>query len=316
MSATSFVALLERYEDSLTLERRLSNATVSMYTEEVGKLLAYLQSRGLSASAFDSVSLIGYVASRRDQGLSSRTAAKILSIIHSFCRFLLDELIRSDNPAEMLEPPKQSRKIPPVLSIEEVERLQAVIPDASPVGIRDAALVELIYSAGLRASEAVTLRMGDIYFREGVLRVIGKRDKERLLPLGRRAEAALKWYLSSARPLLSSGKRPCDTVFLSSRGNGLNRKSLWVRIRQYAAEAGVDAKVHTLRHSFATHLLAGGADLRTVQELLGHSDISTTQIYTHIDRSSLKEEFARFHPGCLAGNGPKREGRDNSAKSE
>ncbi len=297
-SVTMSSSLLEAYEDYLTLERRLSPSTIRMYTQETRRFVNYLDNRTVSSESFDSVTLIQYVSERTRGKTARRTTAKLLSIIHSYCLFLIEERIRNDNPADKLESPKSGRNIPDVLELDEVERILNVIPSGNVLGIRDKALIELIYSAGLRASEAVGLRMGDIFMEEELIRVIGKRDKERLLPLGRRAAAELKVYLKESRPLLTKKENVNDVVFLSLLGKPLNRKSLWVRFKKYAGDAGLSAKVHTLRHSYATHLLSGGADLRIVQELLGHSSISTTQIYTHIDRSHLQNQFNVFHPGA------------------
>jgi integrase/recombinase XerD len=291
-------SLLEAYEDYLTLERRLSSSTIRMYTQETRRFIDYLDNRNVSSDSFDSVTLVQYVSERTRGKTARRTTAKLLSIIHSYCLFLIEERVRNDNPSDKLESPKSGRIIPDVLELYEVERILDVIPTSTVLGIRDKALIELIYSAGLRASEAVGLRMGDVILEEELIRVIGKRDKERLLPLGRRAAAELKVYLKESRPHLANAKTVNDAVFLSELGKPLNRKSLWVRFKKYAADAGLSAKVHTLRHSYATHLLSGGADLRIVQELLGHSSISTTQIYTHIDRSQLQSQFNEFHPGA------------------
>ncbi|MBL7007211.1 MAG: tyrosine recombinase [Spirochaetia bacterium] len=299
MTAESDKLLLETYQDYLTLEQRLSESTISVYTKEIHRLFAYLNSKGVSPEKADAVVLIGYLAERsaHSESLDKRTIAKILTALRSFFLFLINEKIRADNPTDKIESPGTSRKLPGVLTVTEVEKILACIPKNTKIGIRDRALFELIYSAGLRASEASGLKMNSLFLNENLLRVIGKRDKERIIPLGNRAVFELKRYFLESRPLFSSEKRVTEAVFLSTRGKALHRKSIWVRLQKYADEADLAAKVHTLRHSFATHLLNGGADLREVQELLGHSDISTTQIYTHISSAELQKNHNKYHPG-------------------
>lgn len=299
MAAESDVLLLETYQDYLTLEQRLSESTILVYANEIKRLFLYLNTKGVTPEKADAVVLIGYLSERttNSENLDKRTIAKILSAIRSFFLFLINEKIRIDNPTEKIESPGISRKFPNVLTVKEVESILACIPHSTIIGIRDRAMFELIYSAGLRVSEASGLKMNSLFLKEKLLRVIGKRDKERIIPLGSRAAFELKRYFLESRPLLSSSKQVTEAVFLSTRGKALNRKSIWVRLQKYAYEADLAAKVHTLRHSFATHLLNGGADLREVQELLGHSDISTTQIYTHISSTELQKNHCKFHPG-------------------
>ncbi|NQT61072.1 MAG: tyrosine recombinase XerD [Bacteroidetes bacterium] len=301
MAAESDRLLLETYQDYLTLEQRLSESTILVYTQEIERLFLYLDTKGVSPEKTDAVVLVSYLADRgaRSKSLDKRTIAKILSSLRSFFRFLINENIRADNPTEKIESPGTSRKFPKVLTVSEVESILAGIPNDTIIGIRDRAIFELIYSAGLRVSEASGLKMNCLFLEENLLRVIGKRDKERIIPLGSRAAVELKKYFLKSRPLLSSEKRMTEAVFLSIRGEALHRQSIWVRLKKYANEAGLSAKVHTLRHSYATHLLNGGADLRVVQELLGHSDISTTQIYTHISTAELQKNYNKFHPGTI-----------------
>ncbi|HRY72248.1 MAG TPA: tyrosine-type recombinase/integrase [Spirochaetia bacterium] len=221
--------------------------------------------------------------------------ARVVSSVHSFFKFLRLEGVREDDPSELIETPKQERQLPAVLALEEIDRFLAAIDSGSPRGLRDRALFELIYSCGLRISEASALTFDGLFLDEKVIRVLGKRKKERLVPFGDEAAAWLRRYLEEGRPALLKGGRS-DRVFLNHAGKGLSRKGIWKRFDLVRQEAGVDAKVHTFRHSFATHLLAGGADLRTVQELLGHSDISTTQIYTHIDSEALGDYHREYFP--------------------
>ena len=299
MTAESDLLLLETYQDYLALEQRLSESTILVYKQEIKRLFAFLNLKGVSPEKADAVVLVGYLSERsaNSEKFAKRTVAKILSSLRSFFRFLINENIRLDDPTEKIEFPGTSRKFPKVLSITEVERILACISCNTIIGIRDRAIFELIYSAGLRVSEASGLRMNSLFLEEKLLRVIGKRDKERIIPLGSRAAVELKKYFQESRPLLSRENRVTEAVFLSTRGDALHRQSIWVRLKKYADEAGLSAKVHTLRHSFATHLLNGGADLRVVQELLGHSDIRTTQIYTHISSAELHKNHNKFHPG-------------------
>ncbi|MEW5813881.1 MAG: tyrosine-type recombinase/integrase, partial [Spirochaetota bacterium] len=206
------------------------------------------------------------------------------------------EKIREDNPVLRIDMPRLKRKIPAVLSREEVDCFLNVIDTTDMLGLRDRALFELIYSCGLRVSETVELRLGQLYLGERILRVVGKGDRERLVPIGEISIYWLKKYLEEVRPRLRKGVNRIDTVFISSRGTGISRKGIWKRFKEIARKAGLAGKVHTLRHSFATHLLKGGADLRAVQELLGHADISTTQIYTHLEKEDLKSYHRLYHP--------------------
>jgi integrase/recombinase XerD len=227
--------------------------------------------------------------------LSRKTMARVVSSLHSFFRFLRLEELREDDPSSLIETPKQERALPAVLSPEEIDRFLAAIDTGTPQGLRDRALFELIYSCGLRISEASSLSFDGLFLDERVIRVLGKRKKERLIPFGDDAALWLRRYLDEARPKLQKSARS-ERVFLNHSGKGISRKGIWKRFDLIKQAIGMDAKVHTFRHSFATHLLAGGADLRTVQELLGHSDISTTQIYTHIEPESLSEYHHDFFP--------------------
>ena len=220
--------------------------------------------------------------------------ARVVSSLHAFFKFLRLERLRVDDPSELIETPKQDRTLPSVLAPEEVDRFLASIDPTTARGLRDRALFELIYSCGLRISEAADLSFDRLYLRERVIRVIGKGRKERLVPFGEDAAMWLTRYLEEGRPALAKGRS--DRVFLNQAGKGISRKGIWKRFDGLREASGLEAKVHTFRHSFATHLLAGGADLRTVQELLGHSDISTTQIYTHIDPESLQDYHRDFFP--------------------
>ena len=242
---------------------------------------------------------IDFILARAQEGVTGKTLAKDRAALRSFYRFLQLENIRADNPAEQLENPRREKTLPPVLSPEQVDTLLAAIPLDTPNGIRDRALFELIYSAGLRVSEAAALSLEDIFFNEQLIKVSGKGGKERIIPFGAQAEQSLAVYLQTARPLLLNPAATQHTVttgavFLNCRGNRLTRKGIWKRLQDFERLSGVTTKIHTLRHSYATHLLAGGADLRSVQCLLGHSSITTTQIYTHIEDKDLAAYHRRF----------------------
>ena len=288
--------ILDRFEDYLAVELRLSRGTVETYMRECRMLSEYAAGHNVEIASLSTEDLIGYLVARRSDGVDPRTAAKIVSGLRSLYHFLVLDGIRGDNPALELEAPRAGHKIPGVLRVEQIDALLAEIDISTPHGLRDRCLFEIIYSCGLRISEAVELGVDSIYLRERLIRVRGKGDRERFVPIGGQALDALEAYLEHGRPMLANPRTKTKMLFLNNRGAGLSRKGMWKRFRELATKAGVEAKVHTLRHSFATHLLEGGADLRSVQELLGHSDISTTQIYTHVDRDALAEQHAQYHP--------------------
>ncbi len=315
--------LSSRYRAYLIAARKRSPLTAEVYLREAAMLERFLVFRGSTAEAATSAELLGYLvwrqsgaaatiasdgagrgadaASRREndprespQTLSRKTMARVVSSVRAFYKFMRLEGLRIDDPSELIETPKQERVLPSVLPLEEVDRFLASIDSSTPRGLRDRALFELIYSCGLRISEAADLSFDRLYLRERVIRVIGKGRKERLVPFGEEAAMWLGRYIDEGRPSLAKGRS--DRVFLNQAGKGISRKGIWKRFDGLRDASGVEAKVHTFRHSFATHLLAGGADLRTVQELLGHSDISTTQIYTHIDPETLQDYHRDFFP--------------------
>lgn len=291
--------LLDDFYDYLTLERRLSGATVSIYGHEAKLYLKHLDGKGISALAAMAPDISLYLVERsRNGNLTAKTQARNLTSLRSFHQFLVHRKYRPDNPVELLDPPKLPVSLPRVVSYDAVDALLSVIDkdDPSGLGMRDLAMFELIYSCGLRISEANSIRIGDYYPKEGLIRVIGKRDKQRIIPVGEVAKEYLAKYISEVRPKLLGARFREQTLFVGRRGSPLTRALIWKRFKHYCNLAGIDAKVHTLRHSFATHLLRGGADLRSVQELLGHSDISTTQIYTHVDTDDLKDAFMKYHP--------------------
>ncbi len=297
------------YRAYLIAARRRSPLTAEVYLREAATLERFLFARGSRPEIATSAELLGFLVWRQSgaagaeadsaepdarASLSRKTMARVVSSLHAFYKFLRLEGLRADDPSELIETPKQERALPSVLPPEEVDRFLASIDPSTPRGLRDRALFELIYSCGLRISEAADLSFDRLYLRERVIRVIGKGRKERLVPFGEEASAWLNRYLDEGRPALAKGRS--DRIFLNQAGEGISRKGIWKRFDGLRDKSGVEAKVHTFRHSFATHLLAGGADLRTVQELLGHSDISTTQIYTHIDPESLQDYHRDFFP--------------------
>jgi integrase/recombinase XerD len=295
--------LASRYRAYLIAARKRSPLTAEVYLRESTTLQRFLAERGSSPESATSAELLGYLVWRQSgaresresaTALSRKTMARIVSSLHAFYKFMRLEGIRLDDPSELIETPKQERALPSVLALEEVDRFLASIDPSTPRGLRDRALFELIYSCGLRISEAADLSFDRLYLRERVIRVIGKGRKERLVPFGEEAALWLERYIEEGRPALMKGRS--DRVFLNQAGKGISRKGIWKRFDGLRDSSGVKAKVHTFRHSFATHLLAGGADLRTVQELLGHSDISTTQIYTHIEAESLQDYHRDFFP--------------------
>ncbi len=296
---------VDQFEDYLTAELRLSKATVNTYLFEVRKLDAYLKENNVVSSGesrvvselpeVKCVDLIEYLISRQLEGISHRTTAKTLSALRTYFTFLYRENVISFNPAELIETPRVPKRIPNVFTHTEVNSLLDSIDKSSPLGIRDRCIFELIYSCGLRVSEAVELTLDSLYPGERVLRIIGKGNRERLVPVGEIAHHWLEKYITEARPLLIKKKRE-NSLFINHLGGKLSRKGMWKRFKGIARKAGVNGKIHTLRHSFATHLLGGGADLRAVQMLLGHADISTTQIYTHVEEKELKVYHERFHP--------------------
>lgn len=302
--------IVRDYDFYLDQERRLDEKTREVYTREVEYLLLFCMKNKIDISSMN-ISNLEEALLERQEALSSRTDAKILSAIRSFFRFLCIEKIRKDNPALLLEKPKTEEYLPHVLSKDEVNKLlSAFKSDDDLLSIRDYTFFELIYSCGLRISEAVLLDVSSYDSEEATLRVIGKRDKERTCFVGSYAKKALDNYLVNVRPELLKRlenssrssilkRRDVNALFLGRRGERITRQGMHKRFHEVVETLGIQSTVHALRHSFATHLLEGGAGVREVQELLGHSDIQTTQIYTHLDTSGLKSAFDTFSP--LAG---------------
>ena len=293
------IDLLVDYRDYLLIERRVSASTVAVYASETARFLQFIGDRSLSVEQVFVETIVAYIVQRSSSvQLSQRTQSKVLSALRSFFRYLNDSDIRSDDPVSLIDMPKLPTLLPTSASYDAVDAILDAIDTSSGdvLAIRDKALFELIYSCGLRVSEVCSLRLSDYLQERQLIRIIGKGNKERLVPIGDYAKEALAEYLCRSRVHLVGAHMHEQTLFLGRRGKPLTRALVWKRFKEYCLVAGVDAKVHTLRHSFASHLLRGGADLRTVQELLGHSDIRTTEIYTHTETEDLLQSYRRFHP--------------------
>ncbi len=292
--------ILSDFSDYLRVDLRLSRNTVDAYRRGCADFLNYVNGKNIPLSDIRTSDVTSYISAIQDvdpeDQLSSRTVSRILSSLRSFFNYLVLERIREDNPAKNVDMPKLDKKLPDVLTIEEVDKFLSEIDIEQPAGLRDRALFELIYSCGLRVSEAVSLSFGSLFLDEGLVRVRGKGEKDRFVPLGGEVTYWLRRYIDEGRPFMVKNADAGTMLFLNYRGQPLTRKGMWKRFREIAGRVGVTAKIHTLRHSFATHLLQGGADLRSVQELLGHTDISTTQIYTHLSRDDLKDSHRQYHP--------------------
>lgn len=294
----SFAGPIDSFLAWLQLERGLSDNTRDAYESDLNQAGAYLASRGSSDWAgVTAGQATDWIYSLSSAGYSVASLARKLSALRMLARHLVRERIRADDFTELVTGPKAVRRLPGALTPEQVDRLLEAASEPSPHGLRNRALLELFYASGLRLSEVCSLRLGDLDLQEALVRVVGKGGKERIVPFGSRAEAALRSYLLEGRPHLTRGRTPA-ALFLSERGQALSRKTVWVIVRGIARKAGIASPVrpHLLRHSFATHLLAGGADLRVIQELLGHADLGTTQIYTGVDSSRLLAEHVKFHP--------------------
>lgn len=274
-----------------------SENTAATYEESVSFFLDWLLSERVKLAAVSVQLLCSYLVWRRtEKKCDELTIAKDVSALRYLGSYLVRSGIWSENHAALLDRPKTKRALPRVLSVSQVDVLLDSIDGSSLPGIRDRALFELIYSCGLRISEACGLRMENVHLKERIIMVVGKGGKERMVPFGESAKIRLVDYLENARPTLAKGKEIAE-VFLNYRGEPISRKGVWKKFQKLEVKAGVNAKVHTLRHSFATHLLAGGMDLRSVQELLGHADLSTTTIYTHVDDRQLRENHNIYFPG-------------------
>ncbi|MFV7785707.1 MULTISPECIES: site-specific tyrosine recombinase XerD [Shewanella] len=289
--------LIEPFLDDLWAAKGLSDHTLQAYRSDLCHFDRYLQKQRLTLSSAAQGDVRAYLALRVEQGFAKTSSARLLSSLRRFYKYLLAKKLIELDPMAMIKPPKLARKLPDSLSEADVERLLDEPNIEDPVEARDRAMLELLYASGLRVSELVGLTLDQMSLRQGVVRIVGKGGKERLVPFGEQAVAEIEAYLKSARFELLKGKAS-DVVFPSKRGNMMTRQTFWHRIKLYAQRAGIAVHLspHTLRHAFATHLLNHGADLRVVQLLLGHSDLSTTQIYTHVAKARLAQLHQAHHP--------------------
>jgi integrase/recombinase XerD len=289
---------LERFSDHLAVEKGASPLTTEAYLNDLARFATFCPIKGATTPAAATAKILReYVYHLKDLGLSPASIRRNVSAVRSYFKFMLGEGELVRDPSERLEAPKRWRTLPEVLTVDEVTRLIAAPGLEEPLAFRDRAMLELAYGAGLRVSEWISLTTKDVLMDDHLVRVFGKGSKERLVPIGRSAIAATAIYLRELRPRLEKGQGK-GVMFLNARGEPLSRMGAWKILRKYVDIAGIKKAVspHTLRHSFATHLLEGGADLRAVQEMLGHADISTTQIYTHVDREYLRSVHKQFHP--------------------
>lgn len=291
---------LEEYIIYLKIERGLSANTVTSYKRDIEKYLTFLMEKKITQ--LDEVSrfeILDFLQTLRQSGAADNSIIRMVSSLRKFHQYLKRESIVSDDPMQLIDTPKKASTLPKAISPQAVEQLLEAPDTTTPLGVRDRTILELMYATGLRISELVNLKLSDMHLTMGFIQTMGKGEKERIIPLGEIASQWLNHYLDGARVYLQDqSAETSEYVFLNSRGKGLSRQGVWKKVKQLALEAGIDQNVtpHTLRHSFATHLLENGADLRMVQELLGHADISTTQIYTHITKTRLKQVYSDYHP--------------------
>jgi integrase/recombinase XerD len=290
-------ALLERFLDGLWMERGLSDNTLAAYRRDLQGLAGWLAEKGPALAAASRADLLGYIQHRSGSGARPRTTARLLSALRRFYRWLVRENLRKDDPSARIDAPRLGRPLPKSLTEAEVEALLAAPAVDETLGLRDRAMLEVLYATGLRVSELVGLTLMQLHLDQGIVRVVGKGSKERLVPLGEEAVAWIERYMRHGRPELLNG-RTSDALFVTHRAEPMTRQMFWYLIKRHARQAGIvrGLSPHTLRHAFATHLLNHGADLRVVQLLLGHSSLSTTQIYTHVARERLKQLHAEHHP--------------------
>ncbi len=300
MKRETHSALLSEFKTYLRLERSMSANTISSYLSDVGKFILFCEEHGVSATE-SSVNLeevlSAYLEKRVGEGLSKRSQARAISSIRSFYKYLETEGRREGDPTERIDSPKIGRHFPVVLSVGEIEMIISSIDLSAPEGHRNRAIIEVLYSCGLRVSELVSLRVSDLFLEESFIRVTGKGDKQRLVPVGEPAVEAIKIYLS-LRKLINIKKGDEEILFLNRRGGKLSREMIFIMLKKQAALAGIEKEIspHTFRHSFASHLVENGADLRAVQEMLGHSSILTTEIYTHLNSERWREGILKAHP--------------------
>ena len=287
----------DQYKRYLLLERGLSANTIDAYMRDLSKLVSFMEERNLSLKQIDYDKLQMLLDELYKQGVKPRSIARIISGLKSFFKFLVLDEFLEDNPAQLLETPKVGLKLPSVLSVEEIDQILGVIDVSTVEGARNYAIIETLYSCGLRVSELTNMRFTDLYFDEGYIRVSGKGGKQRLVPISETAIKKIKSYLLH-RNKINVKKGSEDVLFLSARGTAISRITVFHYIKLYAQQAGIEKEIspHVFRHSFATHLLERGANIRVIQEMLGHENITTTEIYTHLDKSFIRQEIIEHHP--------------------
>lgn len=292
---------LEEYLHYLKIERGLSENTIQSYKRDLSQYFSFLDEKEISSwEQVDRYLVLDFLEFLRNEGKSSATIIRMVSSLRKFHQFLRQERMTDNDPMQHIDTPKKTQRLPKTLSIKEVEKIIESPDTNDALGIRDRAILEVMYATGLRVTELITLKLDDLHLSLGLLQTVGKGDKERIIPLG---DVAIKWvnlYLEKSRPeLLAKNKKDkTNILFLNYKGEGFTRQGIWKNLKVYVTQAGIEKEVtpHTLRHSFATHLLENGADLRVVQELLGHADISTTQIYTHISKKRMTDVYKTYFP--------------------
>ena len=294
----SFDVLSDRFINFLVFEKGLSQKTIESYSSDLARFLTFLKNKNVSSiTGADTPLILKHLISLRKAGLSSKSCARHLVTLRGFYKFLVQEKVLDHDPAKLVDLPKSGLKLPDVLSPQEVNLMLKMPDTTKPLGKRNAAMLELIYAAGLRVSELIHVKMLDVNLEACFVRVLGKGSRERIVPIGRCAQEKIDDYITYGRPLLLK-KHISPYLFVARVGKPMTRQGFWKLLKQYAVQAGIKKKItpHSFRHSFASHLLEGGADLRSVQVMLGHVDISTTQIYTHVARDHLKQMHEKFHP--------------------
>lgn len=292
-------AAIEDYINFIRVEKSLSANSVSAYKHDVEMFMVYADSIGVEPENITMGQIQEFLNHVDELGLNKRTQARVLSGIRGFFKYLMIEEVIDIDPTELIEGPKIGRKLPEILSIDEIDAIEASIDLSKPEGQRNKTMIEVLYSCGLRVSELVSLRLTDLFFEQGFVKVLGKGNKERLVPIGKKAIKEINLYISYRNSVTTNINKDSENiVFLNRRGSRLTREMVFTIIKKHAKLAGIKKSIspHTFRHSFATHLVEGGADLRAVQEMLGHESIQTTEIYTHLDREFLRETILKFHP--------------------
>ena len=296
----SWAIYTKGFRDFLKLEKSLSRNSVEAYEHDVAKLVQFLEYHNLELQPGDITLAVlqDFIKWINQLGMSARTQSRVISGLRTFFKYLLLENVIRSNPAELLESPRIGRELPDTLRVDEIDSLFAAIDLSTPEGERNKTMLEVLYGCGLRVSELTNLKISELHFSQGFISVIGKGDKQRLVPIGERAVKQLKTYLHQVRSHIDIQKGQEDFIFLTKRGRPISRVMVFYIIKDLAEKAGIHKTIspHTLRHSFATHLIEGGADLRAVQEMLGHASITTTEIYTHLDRDFLRSNLLQFHP--------------------